>query len=71
MWLHNKWRELLRSMSWLRPGDKFDKRTLLIQDNLRVQINIEFTKDGLGFYNGVIGNTRVRCKLAVSHKKNI
>jgi len=23
----NKWRELLQSMSWLRPGDKFDKRT--------------------------------------------
>jgi len=20
-----KWRELLQSMSWLRPGDKFDK----------------------------------------------
>ena len=31
MWLHIKWRELLQSMSWLRPGDKFDKSTL-IQD---------------------------------------
>ena len=63
------WRELPWSMSWLRPGDKFDKRTYLSK-TLIVKSNNDFTKEGLGLKNGVKRNTRVRCKLAVSHNIN-
>jgi len=57
MWLHSlkheRWRELLWSMSWLRPGDKFDKRHSNLSRKTLIQ-NALNTKENLGFYNGYI-----------------
>ena len=52
MWLHYKWRELLWSMSWLRPGDKFDKCTYLSKTKFKFQFNID-TKESLDFKMGL------------------